>query len=151
MNRPIRLSWLAAVAVVALAATMAQATERPFGYVEEGMTDFSTYPFVAYSEGVARHVGEFTKVAYLTGTPDPYDPTILYVSGTDVMTAPNGDELYVAFEGAVLDLTTNVAYGTQYVVGGTGRFADATGALDFVVYQDPTGPFHGIAVGTIDY
>src|SRR5262249_8978190 len=137
--------------VLAAPAAPAWAVERPFTLREEGTTDFSTYPFVARATGTATHVGNYTKVAYLSGTPDPDDPTILWVDGQEVLTAADGDQLYIQFEGARLDLTTGRASGVQYFVGGTGRFANATGTVEFEVVQDPSGPFSGTTEGVIDY
>src|ERR1043166_4003294 len=95
-----RMFWsaLLVVVLVALAPPPAWTEERPFRLEEEGTTDFSTYPFVASATGTAIHIGKFTKIAYLSGTPDPEDPTILWVDGQEVLTAANGDELYIEFE-----------------------------------------------------
>src|SRR5205823_3996727 len=96
----LRLCWSALVALilVALVPPPAWSEERPFRLVEKGTTDFSTYPFVAYATDEATHVGKFTKIAYLSGTPDPDNPTILWVDGQEVLTAANGDKIFIEFQ-----------------------------------------------------
>jgi hypothetical protein len=65
--------------------------------------------------------------------------------------AANGDELYVEFEDAELDTGTGIATGVFLFVGGTGRFKTASGSADFVVIQDPSGPFELTTTGVIDF
>jgi hypothetical protein len=69
------------------------------------------------------------------------------VTGTAVVTAANGDELHVVFDpnypGGPLptDCPTDVGIfsgpysGAEFIVGGTGRFADASGYITFVGCQ----------------
>jgi len=72
--------------------------------------------------------------------------------GSVTFTAANGDQLDVLIEDAVLDVTTGQAAGAFRIIGGTGRFADATGSGDLVVDQNlVTGTFEGAAVGRMYY
>jgi hypothetical protein len=61
------------------------------------------------------------------------------------------NELHAEFTGAVLDTNTGIATRVFIFIGGTGRFEDASGSADFVVMQDPSGPFEVTATGSIDY
>jgi len=59
--------------------------------------------------------------------------------GTVTLTAANGDELTFHFEG-VLDVNTGVGDGRFEFVGGTGRFAGATGGGTFHAVIDLSYP-----------
>ena len=75
--------------------------------------------------------------------------------GTIVFTAANGDRLYATFVGSgILDFYGNIGAleGTLTFVGGTGRFADASGSADLIFLHDPlTGAHFRSIEGTIDY
>lgn len=74
--------------------------------------------------GQATHLGQFTReenvVLYADGTAE----------GTLVFIAANGDRLYADVEGGFISPTTLI--GSYTFTGGTGRFATATGTVDFV-------------------
>ena len=65
------------------------------------------------------------------------DPFVLRVMYNTKYVTPNGDELYGVSETFVTpdpttDFNTGTFTGTVTIVGGTGRFAEATGGWDFV-------------------
>ncbi|HSJ65834.1 MAG TPA: hypothetical protein VK922_18275 [Gemmatimonadaceae bacterium] len=72
------------------------------------------------------------------------DPALPTSAGTGIITAANGDELFIAFENEVVpdpsDPSRLLASGTQWVTGGSGRFAGAYGTqfCEFVIV--PTSP-----------
>jgi hypothetical protein len=74
-------------------------------------------------EGNATHLGRFTHdenaVVYQDGT----------VKSTVVWTAANGDQLFVS--GVAQFTSPTTAEGTYTLTGGTGRFRNATGTIDF--------------------
>jgi hypothetical protein len=89
------------------------------------------------------------------------DPDDGSAEGTAVITAANGDQLFMKVDGAPTDECVSAPTevipicGTFTVTGGTGRFSDASGDADFmgVIMLDPPCPPH-IAVafaGTIQY
>ena len=72
-------------------------------------------------------------------------------SGAATIIAANGDKLEVEVEG-VLDPNTGMDQGTFHFVGGTGRFAGASGSANSVVTLNPlTGGFELTLVGKINY
>lgn len=93
--------------------------------------------------GTASHLGRFTMVGTIT-----LNLATASGTGTGVYTAANGDELQVTSTGQAV-LAGGIATVTEHVTvtGGTGRFADATGALVVVrrVVQAT-----GLSTGTID-
>ena len=97
---------------------------RPFaGHGEGVVTGVSPAgALVIESTGTATHLGKFTRTehVFING---------LNISGTIVFTAANGDQLWTTFAGGFTSPTT--AEGTYAFVGGTGRFAGATGTADF--------------------
>ena len=54
------------------------------------------------------------------------NPAVFDANATSTYTAPNGDELHAVFTGQ-LNFETGVVTATVTYVGGTGRFANATG------------------------
>jgi hypothetical protein len=77
-------------------------------------------------EGQATHLGRFTVTARVVI--DVPNNTVL---GNWVLTAANGDQLFVTFEGFALG--PNQGGGNFTIVGGTGRFAGATGQYTQVI------------------
>jgi hypothetical protein len=103
--------------------------------------------------GHATHLGNFTFVSpHLSGLLD------FSIAGDQIFTAANGDELHATLEGnlhPVVDETGHVflvgdVAGT--IVGGTGRFSDATGSFTFSLVFD-TANFSSTAQinGTISF
>ena len=80
--------------------------------------------------GTGSHIGNAKLVAYPTiylTTPAPFS-----VSGTLVITAANGDEIFASFAGtrSAPDATGTFTINATYTInGGTGRFEDASGSF----------------------
>ena len=148
MNRYVSALVLA-LAVLTFGSLPAQAGERPFRL---NVTGTVTNGGVINATGHASHLGLVSETGELSFVPDPDNPTQLLVSGIVTLTAADGDQLDILIEDAVLDVTTGQAAGIFRIIGGTGRFADATGSGDLVVDQNlVTGTFEGTGVGRIDY
>ena len=132
----------------------AVAVERPFGLSGAGNLTFTggNPPTGATltASGVATHLGQWTSDGVLSFTPGSA-PNLILASGIQTFTAANGDELHATFTNAELNTTTGIATGVFIFIGGTGRFEEASGSADFVVMQDPSGPFEVTATGTIDF
>ena len=77
------------------------------------------------------------------------------VVGSFTMTAANGDKLYgeLATTGYFDPNGNLLIHGSYEFVGGTGRFADASGSgdIDAIGYLSPGLPFEGSLQGSIDY
>lgn len=119
------------------------AMETPFKGEAEGLITF-TSPNTAVVDytGHSTHLGQFTRQEFLT-IDGPF------LSGTIIYKAANGDELWLEFEG--MFVSPNDAEGLYFIVGGTGRFAEASGVAAF---QASTPDFVNVSVtfdGTIDF
>ena len=101
-------------------------------------------------EGQATHLGRFTVtgdvvVDVATGIPH----------GTWTLTAANGDRLFLTMTGHGIDPTHG--FGAFTVVGGTGRFAGATGSYEQIItFAVPRGtsesiPYTDVLEGTIAF
>lgn len=133
--------------LLVVAAPPADAVERPFHLTAIGTVVDGTI----HATGTATHLGQFTESGTPVLTPDPDDPNRLLISGTLSFIGANGDALQ-GVTSAVMDLTTGIAPGTFQVLGGTGRFAAASGEIGFVIMQDlTTGEFKTVGLGTIDF
>jgi hypothetical protein len=148
MKRHLAVLVFLLVALPLLGSLPAQAVERPFRLTARGtLTDGAVQ-----ATGTATHLGRFAETGTLTFTPDPNDPNIVLASGTLTFTAANGDQLVGTITDVPLDLTTGIATGEIVFTGGTGRFADASGTVGFVVQQNlVTGAFETVALGTLDF
>ena len=132
----------------------ASAVERPFALHGSGVavlhTDESGIPTGAdaTASGTATHLGQWT----VNGNPKyTLVDGVLRSSGEATIIAANGDKLQVQIDG-ILDPVAGVDQGTFYFVGGTGRFAAASGSANFVVSINPlTGGFDLTVVGKINY
>ena len=136
----------------------AAAVQRPFALNGNGLADFISdgaghvIGANVTSSGTATHLGLWTSVGTLYLAPDPNNSTQLLAAGTGTITAADGDKIEFVLENSVLDVTTSISRGIFRFVGGTGRFAAATGTTDFVVVQNlVTGAFQLTAVGNIDF
>ena len=106
----------------------------------------------------ATHLGLCTTVGKVNYTPanDPEHPGRMLSSGSGTITAANGDVLLIEFNG-VLDppdpgSATGIDRPTFRFVGGTGRFAGASGSAESVVVVNlGTGAFEITMVGKLDY
>lgn len=164
MKRILNLTALTLTAFLLLGSLTAMAVERPFALNGKGVatfiTDGSGNPIGANvtSSSTATHLGLCTTVGVVNYTPanDPEHPGRLLSSGTGTITAANGDTLLVEFAG-VLDppvpgSATAIDKPVFRFVGGTGRFAGASGTAPAVVVVNLlTGAFEITMVGDIDY
>jgi hypothetical protein len=154
------IAAIAGIGATALHPAVAAAQERPFLASLTGNAHLSPTddPCVLRNdetgEGVATHLGLFTwadtEYADFCEVPDG-----VAVVATFTMTAANGDQVYGVFTsvGYFADAETLVIHGNYEFVGGTGRFADATGSgdIDALAFLAPGLPFIGTFDGTIDY
>jgi hypothetical protein len=102
-------------------------------YELQGNLEDGSHLFVG--TGVGSHIGRSTTVAYvLTNRPVGYS-----VHGT--ITAANGDE--INFSGGAKFTSPTTTQGTVSLMGGTGRFENATGVFNYeeVLTYDPTHTF----------
>ena len=136
----------------------ATATERPFslsgGGVAVPILNEAGQPIGidVTGSGNATHLGLFTTIGKVFFTPDPNDPTQIIPSGEATLTASNGDKLTFVVADGSQSLITGVGTGHFGFSGGTGRSANATGIISYVVEQNfITGGYTVTAVGTIDY
>jgi len=157
MKRFFNVRFLSAALVMLLGALPAAAVERPFAAHGTGLAVFITdgaghvIGANVTESGTATHLGTWTAVGTLQFAPDPNDPTKIVGSGAATLTASDGDKLQVFATGTV-DATTGIAQGVLRFLGGTGRFAAASGSANFVVTQNfATGAFEATYVGTVDF
>jgi len=136
----------------------ATATERPFSFNGGGLAvpilNESGQPIGidVTGSGNGTHIGLFTTVGKVFFSPDPNDPTSIIPSGQATLTAANGDKLIFVVADGSQSLVTGVGTGHFSFTGGTGRFANATGTISYVVEQNfLTGAYTVTAVGTINY
>jgi hypothetical protein len=136
----------------------ATATERPFSFNGGGVAvpilNEAGQPIGidVTGSGNGTHIGLFTTVGKVFFTPDPNDPTQIIPSGQATLTAANGDKLTFVVADGSQSLITGVGTGHFSFIGGTGRFANATGNISYVVEQNfLTGAYTVTAVGSIDY
>ncbi len=126
------------------------AQERPFKL--QGTTAVIGNPFapegaVMVGNGTATHLGEWVNegpIFFDGSSGPPFAATAIAH-----FTAANGDQLDVLLTGTV-DASL-VATATYHFVGGTGRFAGASGYGDFLAVPNPDGTLSYTATGTIDY
>lgn len=144
------------------------------GLVDEPLPECLVGHFRSVLEGRATHLGNFSGVGstcILTLAPDqdpPFLPpgpppyaTAAFTNPLWVLTAANGDELWLEATDAVAVLGVNpddgsftslAARGTHRIIGGTGRFAGATGELQtMAVNEDAQGPDDAQSEGWIRY
>ena len=155
MNNFMKIRTLILTFVMLLATTPAFAVERPFALKGSGVatlvTDGSGHLIGAIptASGTATYLGQWTVAGNVSYTPDSNG--VLHSSGNATLTAADGDKLQVQIEG-ILDPVAAMDQGVFRFVGGTGRFAGATGETNFVVSINPvTGGFDLTVVGKIDF
>jgi hypothetical protein len=129
-----------------LLADRAAAESRP--YSSRGTAQFvSQTEFVG--SGEATHLGRYSEAGAVSFTPTG-DPAVLHVEGSIVYTAANGDELHANISGELNAATGAVAARVSYV-GGTGRFARATGSSGLSGQLGAGGAISVSVSGSIDY
>ena len=83
--------------------------------------------------GNLSHLGAISggDVAVLTAT----GPATFTYTGTDILVAANGDELFSDFTGSGVFTSATAVESTQVntITGGTGRFADASGTFTITI------------------
>lgn len=151
-NRPSVLLTI----VLLLGVIPVAATERPFALNGRGVASFITdgaghiIGADVTASGTATHLGLWTTSGTVNYAP-PDENGKIPSSGEATIVAANGDKLNVVIQGS-FDPATGTDHGVFRFVGGTGRFAAASGSADFVVTVNPlTGGFELVIVGTIDY
>lgn len=145
--------WLIKLTLGAVILAMAipcAAVERPFKL--QGTTAVIGNPFapegaVMEGSGTATHLGNWTNEGpiFFDGSSGPPFPA----TGIVHFTAANGDQLDVLLVGTI-DANL-VATATYHIVGGTGRFAGASGHGDFAAAPNSDGTLSYTSTGTIDY
>ena len=155
MKRLTKIRTLMPVLFLLLGTIPVSAVERPFALSGSGVATLITNEAgmpvgaIATGSGTATHLGQWTVSGNVKYTPD--ENGVLHSSGETSIIASNGDKLIVQIDG-ILDTTAFVDSGVFRFVGGTGRFANATGEANFVVNINPvTGGFDLTLVGKIDY
>ena len=157
MKRFLNVRTMVITSILLLTAISVSAVERPFACSGNGIANFvlndAGIPTGATitASGNGTHLGIWSFAGTLQFTIDASDPRIGHVTGDGGFTAANGDKLYTVLEDAVMDFTTGLGHGKLRFVGGSGRFAGASGITELVVVQSPTGAFEFTTVGTIDY
>lgn len=133
-------------------------TDRPFKESASGtvMVNLVTGQADGVGTGIGSHLGRVAVVDHLQFT-SPTDWLSLAWTGT----AANGDQISMTGSGtaAPIDATHTRSVGTFTVIGGTGRFANATGevtatTINTLVSTDGvTATYHweGTLVGTLSY
>ena len=137
---------LVAVAVLVLP-DRASAEERP--HFSSGTAQFVSPTGDFVGAGNATHLGLYEEVGNATISPTA-DPTVFQVDAWSTYIAANGDELYAVFTG-YLDGLTGAITATVTYVGGTGRFADASGTATLSGQLLPDGSIEVAVEGTIDH
>ena len=154
-----RLYWFRVLAAVLAALIVSESAtagkQVPFKGRSSGIVTavgFDPVKGIAYTHlegsGEATHLGHFTvtgdvAVEVATGIP----------TGTWTLTAANGDMLFLEMTGSGIDPTHG--FGDFTVVGGTGRFAEATGSYEQIItFALPLGtadsiPYTDVLEGTI--
>ena len=149
-----KLRTLMLMLVLLVATIPASATERPFALKGAGVAtlivDEAGHLIGATptGSGTATHLGQWTVSGNVKYT---LTDGVLKSSGDATLVAADGDKLYIQIDG-ILDPVAAIDQGIFHFVGGTGRFANATGDANFVVSINPvTGGFDLTVVGKIDY
>jgi len=138
--------------LILLLASQAVAAPRAFKAEASGWLD--TYgEHVMFTGGKGTHFGQMlTMDASLQDTL----PDVLLLPGFIGLYTAKGDAIYMQMTGpADLDPVTGIGFGTLSIVGGTGRFENATGSVDMMFHlnlDDPGLPFFELVMdGSIDY
>jgi hypothetical protein len=156
MKRFIKIRSLMLTLVLLLGTIPVAATERPFALNGRGVATFITdesntlIGATVTASGTATHLGLWTTTGSVRYAP-PDENGVIRSSGEATVIAANGDKINMVVEG-VLDPNAGTDHGTFHFVGGTGRFAGASGSADFVVtIISLTGGFELTMVGKINY
>jgi hypothetical protein len=114
-----------------------------------GAGSFTSPSFDFVASGIATHLGAFSHYGAIVLTPTA-DPSIFLISGTTTYRAANGDLLYANLSGT-LNVATGAGTGTDTWIGGTGRFANASGTVDLTAQLLLDGSFVFSLDGDINF
>ena len=152
-RHPLFVALLAAFAVSLTLVVSAVAAETPFkgtvDAVETGTVAFPLRSITREGTGTATYLGRYTEHITMV-----IDIPTLSATGAATFTAANGDTLTAAIAGqATRTSPTTLSIVENYTItGGTGRFADATGAFTLHSTVDqPTGISSGAFSGAVDH
>ena len=153
IRHPLFVALLAAFAVSLTLVVSAVAAETPFkgtvNAVETGTVQFPIRSITREGTGTATYLGRYTEhITMVINLPT------LSSTGAATFTAANGDTLSATVAGqATRTSPTTLSIVENYTItGGTGRFADATGAFTLHSTVDqPTGISSGAFSGAIDH
>ena len=158
MKRLISIRSLTLTIMLLMGTIPVAAVDRPFSLTGSGIGSFITdeaghvIGATVNGSGTGTYLGLYTTVGRITFTPDPDNPILVHPSGEATLTAANGDKLNLIVEDGVMDVTTGIGTGHFRFVGGTGRFANASGITEHVVVQNlVTGAYELTVVGRIDF
>ena len=164
MKRISKLTVIALAAFLLFGSLTVLAVDRPFALNGKGVASFivdgagNVTGANVTSTSNATHLGLCTTVGTVNYVPanDPEHPGRLLSSGSGTITAANGDTLLIEFSGVLDPPPPGSPIGIDKplfrFVGGTGRFAGASGSADAVVVVNlATGAFEITMVGDINY
>ncbi len=144
---PRLFAWfMLSVAVLGIVRPMS-AQER--AHHASGVAQFAANQSDFTGSGHATHLGLYTEVGNVSFAPTG-TPGVFAVSGWSHYISASGDELHADITGAV-DMTTGAIFGTATYVGGTGRFATASGSSQLVGQMLGGGALTITAHGSILY
>jgi hypothetical protein len=152
MSRYVYTGSLVLITVLALGLVSATAAEeRPFGARANGEFVILDGGLTVTIEeiGFATHLGRYQAEGVFTFAGVNSDGTFHFTTSV-TYTAANGDTLSTTGI-ADVDLLTGITVGQDTFVGGTGRFADATGSISFVSIATGPTTYHSTITGIIDY
>lgn len=164
MKRLFKARILMLIALLLMGAFTGAAAQRPNRPLPSPPVD---HPFAFKGHGIATYItdgsGNITgATTTIAGTVSPlalwsaigelqFTPD-LHATGRATFTTDNGDQLYVLIKDSVVDFNTLISHGSADFVGGTGRYANATGGVELVVSQNLlSGAFETVMVGTLRY
>lgn len=102
--------------------------------------------------GQATHLGESSFIANATVNFSTLPP--FAIAGTAVFTAANGDQFFTQFTGTSTPAGIGTSRGVinHTIIGGTGRFEDATGNLTGIAIVNAANPTNTVSYdGNINY
>lgn len=134
--------------VVSILAFSDRASAAVRKYSSRGAARFIS-PTEFVGEGYATHLGVYREAGSVAFSPTS-DPAVLHVEGAIIYTAADGSELHAEIAGELNGATGEVSATVTYV-GGTERFADASGSATLAGQGLPDGTISITVSGTIDY
>ena len=148
MNRFASRLLCVACVFIGLVSFSARAEAAARSYSARGTAQF-TGPNTFEGIGNATHLGRYDEMGTVAFSPTG-DPAVLHVDGSIIYTAANGDELHAVVSGELNGLTGAITATVSYV-GGTGRFASASGSANLAGQLGDGGAISVTVAGTIDY